>query len=154
MASFPLNNIVEGILVNRESPFARNKGFSERFDKVFQADGYPTLGDQAPTGTSILWDVRALYGLFLWLHNISGQDLTKTELFFSYINFDKVTDLDNIDDWVAALDTAGAAFFAGTLDDGVDAEAEIVRISSKVTAVRLDIDSGADNILNGTFSAV
>jgi len=156
--AFP-NNIVEGILVSPEnrsrgSPFARNKGFSERFDKVFQDSGYETRGAGTPeTGQQILWDVRALYGFFLWLQNqAQGETITAT-LKFSYVNFEKVTDLVNEVDWVDALDSAGSAFFTEVLNN-TDEEAEVVRITSKVTAVRLDIVSTSNKILNGTFSAV
>jgi hypothetical protein len=148
-------NVIEGILVSRESPFARNKGFSERFDKLFQADGYDTNGTD---GTSILYDVRAIYGFFLWLQNRTAEDIN-FEVFFSYNNFDKVTDLvgddGNFDpDWVVALEADGVTHIAGTIAPDGDIEAELARISSRVTAVRIDVDSTTNVKINGTFSAV
>lgn len=147
--AFP-DDILEGILISRGSPFARNKGFSERFDKVFQDSGYKTNGT---TGTSLLYDVRALYGFFLWLQNNSGEDID-FEVFFSYKNFDNVTELTQSLDWVDALEADGVTPIAGTISDTEDAETEFVRISSRVTAIRIDIESTSNVDLDGTFSAV
>jgi len=151
--AFP-DNLVEGILVSpsnqsRGSPFARNKGFSERYDRSFEQNGQETLSQN---GVVMLWDVRAFYGFFLWLLNNSGG-LINAELFFSYRNFDNVTDLDGVNDWVPALDSAGSEFFNGVANND-DEEAEVVRITSRITAVRLDISSATPVTLRGTFSAV
>ena len=145
--------VLEGILSNRESPFARNKGFSERFDKVFQDSGYDTRATEVPSGTTVLWDVRAIYGFFVWLFNNAQAEDIELQLFFSYKNFDKVTDLSDELDWVEAVDSSDVPLI-GTLLNNEQEELEIARISSRVTAVRLDIDSTTDVTLEGTFSAV
>lgn len=143
------DNVVEGLLKSRNSPFANNKGFSEREDSVFQNTGYTT---NAAAGTSYLVDVRSLYGFFLWLQNLTGETVNFT-VFYSYKNFSIVTALVDDLDWVAALD-ADDVPITGALVDGTNKEVEFIRSTSKVTAIRLDIDSPTSQILNGVFSGI
>jgi len=142
-------NVIEGKLVSRQAPFARFKGFSEREDPVFQNTGYTTNG---VPGTTYLVDVRALYGFFLWLQNLTGETVNFT-VFFSYKNFSLVTDLTEDVDWVQALD-ADDNPITGALLDATNQEVEFIRGTSKVTAIRLDIDSVTAQILNGVFSGI
>lgn len=142
-------NVVEGKIESRQSPFARNKGFSEREDPVFQNTGYATNG---ATGLSYLVDVRSLYGFFLWLQNLTGEIVNFT-VFYSYKNFTSVLNLTEDKDWVTALDDADAPI-TGALADATNKEVEFIRSTSKVTAVRLDIDSTTSQILNGVFSGI
>jgi hypothetical protein len=143
------DNVIEGILESRQSPFSRNKGFSEREDPVFQKTGYTTNGS---AGTSYLVDVRSLYGFFLWLQNLTGETVNFT-VFFSYKNFSNIISLINDNDWVTALDAADSPI-TGALANGINEEVEFIRGTSRVTAVRLDIDSSTTQILNGVFSGI
>lgn len=143
------DNVAEGVLVSRQSPFARSTGFSEREDPIFQNAGYTT---NASDGTSYLVDVRALYGFFLFLQNLTGESVNFT-VFYAYKNFSLVTDLVNDVDWVAALDSDNIPI-TGVLLDQTNKEVEFIRGTSKVTAIRLDIDSTTSQILNGVFSGI
>lgn len=146
----PLKPHIEvGVLKSRESTFARNKGFSEREDLIFQNDGYTTNGTD---GTSYLVDVRSLYGFFLFLQNLTGETVNFT-VFYSYKNFTDILNLTEDDDWVQALDSEEAPI-TGALLNANNKEVEFVRITSKVTAVRLDINSTTSQILNGVFSGI
>ena len=150
-------DVIEGILVSRGAPFARNKGFSERFDEVFQESGFAI---NASNHLSLLYDVRSLYGFFLWLQNQSASITIPFTVFFSYNNFDKVTDLAGSDgafdpDWVAALESDGVTPIAGTLAiDGGDEEIEFVRVTARVTAVRIDFTPASNVTINGSVNAV
>ena len=143
------DNVVVGLLESRKSPFARNKGFSEREDPVFQESGYTTNGS---AGTSYLVDVRSLYGFFLWLQNLTGETVNFT-VFFSYKNFSDIISLTEDNDWVIALDAADAPI-TGALASLTNKEVEFIRGTSRVTAIRLDIDSTTPLILNGVFSGI
>jgi len=142
-------NVIEGILVSRQSPFSRFKGFSEREDPVFQNAGYTTNG---ATGTTYLVDVRSLYGFFLWLQNLTSTIVNFT-VFYSYKNFSDILTLTNDNDWVIALDEDDVPI-TGALLDATNKEVEFIRGTSRVTAVRLDIDSATVQILNGVFSGI
>ncbi len=142
-------NVVEGLLQARKSPFSRNKGFTEREDPVFQNTGYPT-NDVA--GTTYLVDVRSLYGFFLFLQNLTGETVNFT-VFYAYKNFTDVKSLTEDVDWVTALDDADVPI-TGALLDVTNKEVEFIRGTSRVTAVRLDIDSATAQILNGVFSGI
>lgn len=142
-------NVVEGLLVSRQAPFARNKGFSERDDTVFQNTGYTT---NAAAGTTYLVDVRSLYGFFLWLQNLTGETVNFT-VFYSYKNFSSVLNLIDDNNWVIANDEDDLPI-TGALPDLTNKEVEFIRSTSKVTAVRLDIDSATSQILNGVFSGI
>lgn len=143
------DNVIEGKVVARLAPFANLKGFAEREDKTFQDDGYTTNGTD---GTTLLYDVRAMYGFFLWLQNLTGESVNFT-VFYSYKNFTDVKTLTEDDDWVIALDST-ATPITGAIANGVDKEVEFVRATSRVTALRVDIDSTTAQILNGVFSAI
>ena len=142
-------NVIEGKFESRQAPFARTKGFSEREDPIFQNTGYTTNG---LNGTSLLYDVRALYGFFLWLQNLTGETVN-FELFYSYKNFADVKTLTEDEDWVAALDSSSNPI-SGALLNATNKEVEFVRATSRVTAIRLDIDSATAVLLKGVFSAI
>ncbi len=149
------SNVIEGILVSRESPFSRNKGFTERFDKIFQETGFTS---NSAAGSSILYDVRSLYGFFIWLQNPStNTEVIDFQLFESYKNFDKVTDLTDTPetDWVEVLDSLDAPISGSIAIGGIIEVLEEVRITSKTTAIRLDIHGQSlSELLTGIVSAV
>lgn len=131
-------------------PFARNHGFSELHDKTFNDDGYPidTLG------TTLLYDVRALYGFFLFLQNKETINLNFV-VRYSYKDFTdlKTFDVDDTnEDWQLALDSVSNPI-SGILNN-TNLELEFVRATSKITAVRIDLDSASNLTLDGVFSTV
>ncbi len=145
----PFNEFLfEGILESRNSPFARNKGFSERYDKRFETGvGY------VASDTTILWDVRSMYGFFMWLKNNTGVLINFTVL-YSYKNFTNIKSLTNDNDWVQALDSDDNPI-TGIINNGSEFELEKVRLTSRITAVRLDSTSIPALLdLNGVFSGV
>ncbi len=147
-----MDDVQVGTLVSREAPFARNKGFGEREDKNLQSPGI-TVSDVG-TGTSLLYDVRALYGFFLWLNNISAEDITFT-LLYTFKNFTDITALTGDEDWQAALDS-GNNPITGTITAGTEQEIiEFVRATSRVSGVRIDFNPPPSAVvIQGAFSAV
>jgi len=144
--------VVEGTLVARASPFSSLKGFAEREDKNFQENGLNLV--DSGTGASLLYDVRSLYGFFLWLDNLTAEDIDFT-LFYTFKNFTDIKNLTGDTDWQPALDSNDNPI-AGTILAGTNQEiVEFVRATARVSGLRIDFDPPqTEVIINGVFSAV
>lgn len=128
--------------------FARNKGFSEHYDRTFNDTGY----DVDSPGITLLYDVRSFYGFYLWLKNTTGISIN-FDVKYLYKNFEDLKTETDETDWIQAKDSADADI-AGALINNTNLEVEFVRATPKVTAVRVDLDGASAVILNGTFTAI
>ena len=136
------------LLTSRNSNNASNHGFSELHDKTLDDSGY--LIDS--NGTTILYDVRALYGFFQLLKERDGEQI-EFSIYYSYENFNVLGDLNPDEDWLPAKDKNDNDI-SGTLELS-NFELEYVRATSKVTAVRIDLHTPiSPATLNGVFSTV
>lgn len=137
-------------LTSTNAPYAELKGFSEEHDAKFEDTGYTFQSQGAYNDINyddvLLYDTRSLYAYFLELINETG-DSVNYRIDVAYVNFDKIEDIP-LDAWREDIpDTV--------LADGLKAEKEVVRLSPKITAIRVSLHApAAPFIIKGVFSRV